>query len=666
MLSAVHTDHDYNGIAPGSVKGLLVMPGFEDPPRPAATRPREQTRLARRLFLGTVITSGALVLCWSAVTIVSSPPGVLWVVLAVLTALSAAAAFRMPGFPVSFSLADTFTIMAALLFGPAAGAVLVAVDGLVLSWRMRISKPTIGRVVFNVTSLALAMWLSASLFFLISGHGPLAIQPASPGTVLPLAVFATVYFLLNTGLVAGAAAIGREVSFYRVWREHFLPLWLTHFAGTSIAGLLLIMMAAGLANLSTLTIGLPMVVLLLVAFLNGAERVRQRSDQFAKLRSYAAALRSTGDGVLLTNVDDRVTFMNPVAERLTGWTNALANGRHIDDVLRLAPIESNDEPPAVVTGHETEISTREFELTRQDGRTFPIEQTFAYIRDEDGDIDGVIRTFRDISQRKAVEAERQALLRRQEEAHAAAEAANRSKDEFLATLSHELRTPMTAIMGWVHLLKSGRMDSERTRQALASLERGARAQATVVNDLLDISRIIRGNLRLEVRRTSLPEILKEAAETVEQAIQAKNINLRLNVADDVSILDGDPDRLRQVFWNLLSNSVKFTPAGGSIEMVARREGAVVHVEVTDTGSGIDPAFLPFIFERFRQADGSSTRGHGGLGLGLAIVRQLVELHGGTVEAKSEGPGRGAQFHVRLPAVVRRRENDLPVASGKTV
>jgi signal transduction histidine kinase len=302
-------------------------------------------------------------------------------------------------------------------------------------------------------------------------------------------------------------------------------------------------------------------------------------------------------------------------------------------------------------------SVREYVLARRDGSTCPIEQTYAPIRDEDDDVVGVIRTFRDISQRKAVEAERQALLQQQEEARAAADAANRSKDEFLATLSHELRTPMASIMGWVHLLKSGRMDADRTQQALASLERGARAQAAVVNDLLDISRIMRGSLRLDIRRTNLPAILSEAAETVESAVQAKRLRLSLDVAPEVSTIDGDPDRLRQVFWNLLSNSVKFTPASGTIDVIARRENDVVRVEVNDTGCGIDPAFLPFVFDRFRQENGGAARGHGGLGLGLAIVRELVELHGGTVEATSAGHDRGAQFVVYLPAVVRRREND---------
>jgi len=617
--------------------------------------------LIRGVYLGAVIAAGAVVLVWSAAQTIRQPPGALWIVLAALTVVSSAATVRLPGFPASFSLADTFSILAALLFGPSAGAVLVALDGLVLSWRLRISRVTPARVAFNVTSLALAMWVSARLFFTVVQGQPLAVQPSSMGRLVgPLAVFATSYFLLNTILVAGAVTGGRPTPLYRAWREHFLPLWLTYFGGTSFAGLILLLMAAGLANLTTLTLALPLMLVLLFAVLTGVEQLRERSAQVARLRSYAAALRSTADAVLLSDGEARITFMNPAAERLTGWTAAEAVGRKVDQVLRLEPIAANGAAAEGANGHTRPL--REYLLTRADGRTCPIEQAYAGIQDEDGSIEGVIRTFRDITQRKTVEAERQALFERQQEARAAADAANRSKDEFLATLSHELRTPMTAILGWASLLKDGRMDDARTHKALAALERSARAQATVMDDLLDISQIIRGTLRLATRRTSMPEVLTEAVETIEPVVRAKDISLHLNVEPDVSVIDGDADRLRQVFWNLLSNAVKFTPERGTIDVRARRDGDFVRVEVSDTGCGIDPAFLPFVFDRFRQENGSSKRAHRGLGLGLAIVREVVHLHGGTVEATSEGPSHGSTFIVRLPAVLRKRRDDAAQAA----
>jgi PAS domain S-box-containing protein len=633
------------------------MPDFEDRSHPDSARVPLRGRARRAAYLGAVITLGASVVVWSAVEMVSNPPGAMWFVLVALTLITGWATFRMPDFPLSFSLSDTFTITAALLFGPAAGTLLVAADGLVMSSRLSLSTVTLTRVLFNVTAPALAMWLSADAFFRIAGIGPLANPPATIGPLVgPLAFFATAYFLLNTGLVAGAIAIGRPVSLYGVWREHFLPLWLTYFGGTSIAGLLLLLVAAGLANLQTLTLALPLMVVLLVAFRAGIARLRDRSAHLAELRSYAAALHSTADAVILTDAEGRVTLMNPTAARLTGWVEADARGKKADDLFHMQPVAAQADAAGIEVVSD-EGSIREYVLVRHDGTTCPIEETHAYIRDEDEAIGGVIRTFRDISQRKASEAERQELLRREQEARATADAANRAKDEFLATLSHELRTPTTAILGWTHILKGGRLDNERAQKALAALERSARAQANVVNDLLEISRIVRGTLRLEIRRTNLGDVIREAAETVEPAVKAKNLDLRLNIQPEVATIDADPDRLRQAFWNVLANAAKFTPEGGWIEVVAARERDAVRIEVSDNGVGIDPAFLPFVFDRFRQADSSSTRLHSGLGLGLAIVRHLVELHGGAVEAHSAGAGRGAQFIIRLPAAVRRRESD---------
>jgi signal transduction histidine kinase len=206
--------------------------------------------------------------------------------------------------------------------------------------------------------------------------------------------------------------------------------------------------------------------------------------------------------------------------------------------------------------------------------------------------------------------------------------------------------------------------SARTPQkALAALERSARAQATMLDDLLDTSRMARGTLRLDVRRTDVMTPLREAVETLEPAFQAKNLTVAVRVQDGLPIIDADSDRLRQVFWNLLANAIKFTPAAGRVDIAVRQENDELAVEFIDDGQGIDAAFLPFVFDSFRQGDGSPTRAHGGLGLGLAIVRFVVESHGGTVEAWSAGPGRGARFTVRLPVVVRRRSSDrIDIAS----
>jgi len=231
-----------------------------------------------------------------------------------------------------------------------------------------------------------------------------------------------------------------------------------------------------------------------------------------------------------------------------------------------------------------------------------------------------------------------------------AQEANRAKDTFLATVSHELRTPLTSMMGWAELLKLGMLDEKRQRHALDVIESSARAQAQLIGDLLDISRIISGKLRLEVQPTELAPVIEAAIDVVHPAADARSIQLVARISGSRNaVVSGDPDRLQQVVWNLLSNAVKFTPEGGRVEVSLKRT-ADAHAEITvrDNGTGISPDFLPHVFEHFRQANSTSTRTHGGLGIGLAIVRRLIELHGGTVEAESEGEGRGATFCVKLP------------------
>ncbi len=248
----------------------------------------------------------------------------------------------------------------------------------------------------------------------------------------------------------------------------------------------------------------------------------------------------------------------------------------------------------------------------------------------------------------AVAIENMRLLRFETRAREAAEEASRLKDEFLATLSHELRTPLTAILGWSSMLKDSRLDEKTFKTAVEIVERNARTQQQIVDDILDVSRIITGHLRFDAAPTDLREVVEAAVDTVRHAASAKNITLRPEFEPGVGPVMGDPRRLQQVFWNLLSNAVKFTPIGGDVRVRVGRDGAHARLVVTDNGPGISPNFLPYVFDRFRQGDQSTTRVHGGLGLGLSIVRHLVELHGGSVRVESGGEGTGSTFTVELP------------------
>jgi signal transduction histidine kinase/ActR/RegA family two-component response regulator len=256
------------------------------------------------------------------------------------------------------------------------------------------------------------------------------------------------------------------------------------------------------------------------------------------------------------------------------------------------------------------------------------------------------------------------LLERQQTLRGQAEEANRIKDEFLATVSHELRTPLNAILGWATLMRQGRMDANTAARAIEAIERNAKAQAQLIEDLLDVSRMISGNLRLNLQRTNLVSVIKAAVDVVHPAADAKNIQLELEL-EAVEDLEADAHRLQQVVWNLLSNALKFTDAGGTVRIKLERVRSQARIEVSDTGEGIDPKFLPHLFEPFRQADGSSTKRHGGLGLGLAIAHRLVEMHGGTIAAKSEGAGRGATFTLGLPMRIARASDVLPVVTSES-
>ena len=256
----------------------------------------------------------------------------------------------------------------------------------------------------------------------------------------------------------------------------------------------------------------------------------------------------------------------------------------------------------------------------------------------------------EVAERKQAEEERALMLTREQAARAEAEQANRTKDEFLSTLSHELRTPLTAILGWSRLARTSGFDQALIERAFETIERNARSQAQLIDDLLDVSRIITGKLIIDLRPVLLSEVIESVLESVRPSFETKGVEFTTVFDPNQSLVSGDADRLQQVFWNLFTNAVKFTPASGRVTVTLKNRNGCVEASVADTGAGIDPQFLPYIFDRFRQADGSTTRRHGGLGLGLAIVRHLIEIHHGSIKVESPGANQGATFIITLPLV----------------
>lgn len=298
--------------------------------------------------------------------------------------------------------------------------------------------------------------------------------------------------------------------------------------------------------------------------------------------------------------------------------------------------------------HGLSLEGTEVDIMRSDGAVFNLFGYAAPLFDKQGCPRGSVAAFLDITERKQLEAERERLLQQEQAARMQAEAANQIKDEFLAVLSHELRTPLNPILGWVKLLQSGRLEPEQTAIALETIERNAKLQTQLIEDLLDISRILQGKFLLNVGPVDLAAIINAAQETVRLAAEAKAIRFEFDLDTSLRRVMGDQGRLQQVVWNLLSNAIKFTPVKGVVTVTLAYTDTDAQIQVKDTGTGIQPDFLPYVFDSFRQADSKTTRQFGGLGLGLAIVRQIVELHGGTVQVASPGVNLGAIFTIRLP------------------
>jgi PAS domain S-box-containing protein len=387
-------------------------------------------------------------------------------------------------------------------------------------------------------------------------------------------------------------------------------------------------------------------VLTIVTIVDIAERKRAEAALRESEERFAKAFQASPDGLAISRIADAVFLeVNDSFVSMSGYArdeiigkSALQLGLYADPSSRARALEILEEQDFV----------RDFELAlrRKSG-----ELRWILFSAEPMDLRGEhcwLTLSRDITERKHAEEERERLLLQEKEAREEAEAASRMKDEFLATISHELRTPLTAILGWASMLNRGTLSQGQTRRAVHVIEESARSQAGLVDDILDTARIITGRLKLDARPVEIEPVFQAAIDVIRPSAEAKRIALQVVIDDRHSIVFGDANRVQQVIWNLLANAVKFTSEGGRVEARLSRAEGQIEIAVTDTGIGIEPQFIPYVFDRFRQADSTSTRKYGGLGLGLAIVRHVVEMHGGTVTASSPGKGQGATFKVRFP------------------
>lgn len=407
----------------------------------------------------------------------------------------------------------------------------------------------------------------------------------------------------------------------------------------------------GIALLAASSVG-ALAVLLLSLNRSALRRIDAERRATAEGERFRVTLQSIGDAVIATDASGRVAFMNPVAARLTGFDDEAARGLPISDVFRIVNEWSREtvESPVDRVLRENAVVglANHTVLIDRLGGERPIDDSGAPILDPDGSILGVVLVFRDVTERRSADAARERWIR-SEAAREAAELASRAKDDFLATVSHELRSPLAAALGWTAVLKTESADGAVRDRALASIERNLRLQARLTSDLLDVSRMISGTFTLERQTVDVAELTRSVVLDWREAAERKGVAFRCDPTAAASA-DADPARLSQALANLLSNALKFTPADGSIDVTVSGDDTSVEIAVQDTGSGIRADLLPTLFERFHRSEGLPVGSQEGLGLGLAIARRIVELHGGEIALRSPGPGGGATALIRLPRV----------------
>ena len=393
------------------------------------------------------------------------------------------------------------------------------------------------------------------------------------------------------------------------------------------------------------------------------EQFKRQALELGRLsRQNQLILNAAADGVAGVDLEGKATFANPAAARMLGRDAEAIKGEDFHAVVHPdLPGVRTCEPSecavlSVIRGGGGDAEVEET-FYRGDGTSFPAEFRASPIREETGEHLGAVITFRDVTERRAA-----ALAAESERRYREAEAANHAKDNFLATLSHELRTPMTSILGWVQFLRSGHFEQDELEEALRTIESSARLQARLIDDMLDVSRIILGKFQVDLKPTKMSDIVEAALTTARPLAADSEVRLTWELSDREALVDADASRMQQVIHKLLSNAIKFTPAGKHVDLTLDRDEGSLRIRVKDEGEGIEPAFLPFVFDRLRQAEASTNRS--GLGLGLAIARHIVELHHGEISAASDGPGHGASFIVRLPVRTEHASDREPAAMSK--
>jgi PAS domain S-box-containing protein len=462
--------------------------------------------------------------------------------------------------------------------------------------------------------------------------------------------------LAEEALLADAGMLIECIRAQQVWSD--LPIIVLAPAGRESVALAQLLSQLGNVTVIERPVRTTTLVSLLRSSLRARSRQYQVREHLAQQENAQRVIREAEQRfrLLVENITDYAIFMIDAEGRVASWNSGAQNllGYSADEILGQPTTRffltaehdllAREMKEARLAGRATSTGWR----VRKNAQHMFMEGVLTPVRDDWGRLLGYSKLMRDVTDKRRTEIEREQLLQSERAARGEAERSSRMKDEFLATLGHELRTPLNAILGWSQVLSRVNGATTEIAEGLRVIERNARAQAQIIDDLLDMSSIISGKVRLAMQRVDLGSVVETSIKAVRPSAEAKGIDLHVSVDALDHSVTGDPNRLQQVFWNLLTNAVKFTPKSGQVSVTVERVNSHLDVTITDNGEGIDAAFLPHVFERFRQADASTARRHGGLGLGLSVVKQLVELHGGSVSATSGGRGMGATFRIGLP------------------
>jgi PAS domain S-box-containing protein len=582
------------------------------------------------VYVAGLVSAGSAVMVWSIIRLMADPPGPGWFILVALTIVTGLATLRMPVVPVSFSVSDTFTITAALLYGPEAGALAVAIDGLTISLRLVRRDFPAQRVLFNATAPMLAMWIAACGFFWLAGAGPLVDRPSAIGMlIVPLAIFAAAYFVLNTGLIAGAIALEQSLPVFGVWRQHFLNLWLTFFGGASIAALVMLLLSDRRANVRLVALVLPLLAILYLTLKSAVARMRDEVGQLSSLnRMYQSLIDGAAYGITRAAENGQLLAVNPALVAMLGYDSA----EQLQARNLWSDVSANPEDRRSLTPEASSENIRGVEVwwKRNDGRLILVRVSGRLVRSETEGASSVELMVEDVTDRRGLEEQ----LRQAQKLDAVGRLAR--------GVAHDFNNLLTVIMGSGALIGEGLQPDDPMQTEVRQLMSASGTAASLTRQLLAFSRQ-QPNRAVEL---DVNEVIASLTDLLKRLVGAR-VTIATSLGDHAPTIMADRSQIEQIILNLAINARDAMPAGGRLTIDTAGTTGSLTLRMADTGTGMSEEVQTHIFEPF-----FTTKGEGkGTGLGLATVYGIVKQSGGEITVASR-INEGTVFTIVLPAAAQ--------------